>query len=42
MAVRHFNAAKLYFGGDIAKSVALDNARRFKDHATPLLFQTLK
>ena len=36
MAVRHFNTVKLYFGGDIAKSVAQDNARRFKDHAPGL------
>ena len=34
MAVRHLNTAKLYFGGDIAKSVAEDNARRYKSHAT--------
>ena len=34
MAVRHLNTAKLYFGGDIAKGVAEDNARRYKSHAT--------
>ena len=34
MAVRHLNTAKLYFGGEIAKSVAEDNARRYKSHAT--------
>lgn len=33
MAVRHLNTAKLYFGGDIARSVAESNAKRFKDHA---------
>lgn len=34
MAVRHLNTAKLYFGGDIAKSVAEDNAKRYRAHAT--------
>ena len=34
MAVRHLNTAKLYFGGDIAKTVADDNARRYRAHAT--------
>lgn len=37
MAVRHLNTAKLYFGGDIARSVAESNAKRFKDHANKVL-----
>ena len=37
MAVRHLNTAKLYFGGDIAKSVAEDNARRYKSHGNKIL-----
>lgn len=37
MAVRHLNTAKLYFGGDIAKSVAVDNAKRYRAHENKIL-----
>ena len=37
MAVRHLNTAKLYFGGDIAKTVAEDNAKRYQAHENKIL-----
>lgn len=37
MAVRHLNTAKLYFGGDIAKRVAEDNAKRYRTHENKIL-----